>query len=234
MDRSPPEPHYEKRPSPFCDFCFGDMPPNEVAPSFFCSDQCRRADPSDHTLIDVPFRVIVADPPWAHTAQGGKRGASQHYPLMRLGQIESYLVDERISVAKDAVLFLWRVASMQEEALRVCRAWGFVPKTEMVWIKRTKTGKLAFGMGSYVRGAHETCLIAVRGSCRPQVLNVRSVFEAPLGKHSVKPERFFDVIEQMYAGPRAERFARRRRRGWVSYGNEVPSANECSDSDCVS
>jgi N6-adenosine-specific RNA methylase IME4 len=124
-------------------------------------------------------------------------------------------------LADDAVLFMWRVASMQQEALAVIKAWGFNLKTEIVWQKLTKHGKPHFGMGRITRASHETCLVATRG--RPKVLNrsTRSIFSAPVGRHSEKPECFFDIVEKLYAGPYCEIFARRKRPGWHCIGNEL-------------
>ncbi len=122
------------------------------------------------------------------------------------------------------MLFLWRVASQVEEAYRVVRAWGFVPKTEIVWVKKTSTGKRWFGMGRVVRAEHEVCVVAKRG--RPEVLvkNIRSTFEAPAGRHSEKPEAFYTgIVEKLYAGPYVELFARRQRPGWTCLGNEARS-----------
>lgn len=119
------------------------------------------------------------------------------------------------------MLFLWRVAAMQEDALTVMRAWGFSQKTEMVWLKKTRTGKRWFGMGRIVRAEHESCLVGVRG--RPRVLShaVRSTFCAPVGRHSEKPETFYEIVEQLYDGPYVELFARRMRPGWTCLGNEI-------------
>jgi N6-adenosine-specific RNA methylase IME4 len=117
---------------------------------------------------------------------------------------------------------------MPQDALDVCKAWGFTPKSELVWIKTTKTSgpdlgtsKLAFGMGHQVRGAHETCIIATRGKCPPRSRSVRSVFFAPVGIHSAKPDVFFEIVEAMHEGPYVELFARRHRTGWDCYGNEI-------------
>lgn len=46
---------------------------------------------------------------------------------------------------------------------------------------------------------------------------------APRAAHSVKPEIFQDIIEQMSHAPYLELFARRKRLGWHSWGNEVDS-----------
>jgi N6-adenosine-specific RNA methylase IME4 len=45
----------------------------------------------------------------------------------------------------------------------------------------------------------------------------------PRGKHSAKPEAFQDIVESMSPAPRLELFARRKRLGWDSWGNEIES-----------
>lgn len=170
----------------------------------------------------APVRVLVADPPWLFKDQlpGRGRGAAKHYSLMAVGDIATYPLP---SLSESAVLFLWRVAAMVEEAYAVARAWGFVPKAELVWCKVTKDGRPRIGMGHYVRGAHETCIIAVRGSCTSADRSVPSVFHARRPReHSAKPDEFFEIVEQLYPdGPRCELFARKRRPGWLQFGLEL-------------
>lgn len=170
-------------------------------------------------------QCLVADPPWKFTdaLPGKRRGAVKHYACLSLAEIMAF---ELPRMAADSLLFLWRVAAMQEEALQVARAWGFAPKAEIVWEKETDSGKQAFGMGHYVRNSHESALICTRGS--PKILShsIRSSFRAPIGRHSAKPERFYDLVEQMIGGPYVELFARRQRAGWTCYGNELSEAAE--------
>ena len=173
------------------------------------------------------FKTIVADPPWkfGDKLPGPKRGAESHYDVMSNADICNF---ELPPLADDCRLFLWRVSSMQQEALDVMSAWGFTLKTELVWCKRTKNDKRWFGMGRTLRAEHETCLIGVRG--KPEVLNrsTRSILDGafdakvPGGKHSAKPEEFFDLVEGLSPGPYVELFARRQRPGWVCLGNELP------------
>ena len=102
--------------------------------------------------------------------------------------------------------------------LDVIRAWGFTPKSELVWVKTTtpcgpelggyttrrrgaKTSAglpdatAAFGMGRTARMNHETCIVATRGKTSHLVQrhDIRSVFFAPVGAHSaarcVLPDR---------------------------------------------
>jgi N6-adenosine-specific RNA methylase IME4 len=84
--------------------------------------------------------------------------------------------------------------------------------------------KNALGAGRYVRGAHEICYIATRGApIFPDDKGVRSIIQAPRGAHSVKPDRFYERVMQLYPeGPYVELFARRRREGWHCYGDELP------------
>lgn len=167
--------------------------------------------------------VIVADPAWQFRDQlpGKGRGASKHYTCMTADTFGPF-IGGYCTGATNAVLFLWRVAAMQQEALSVAREAGFCVKSELVWCKQTKTGKPAFGMGHYVRGSHEVCLICVRGSALPATRSQRSTFCAPVGVHSEKPGLFYRIVEDMYPhSRRVELFSRRRRAGWECYGLEV-------------
>ncbi len=167
-----------------------------------------------------PSRVIIADPPWFFDDQlpGKKRGSAKHYKCMTVDEIKAFRLPP---VAPDAILLLWRVAAMVEEAYAVCRAWGFTPKSELIWIKTTVSGGLAFGMGRHVRACHEVCIIAQRGKNIRRDASIRSVFHAPVREHSRKPDEFFALIERLYPGPYNEMFARRQRDGWRCSGLEM-------------
>jgi N6-adenosine-specific RNA methylase IME4 len=198
-------------------------------------DAQRVPHPALRESIEDSARVIVADPPWSFSDRlpGASRGAERNYKVMPLAGIEAFLrgliASGGARVAADAVLFCWRVASQVEEAYRVVRAWGFLPKSEIVWRKLTKNGKPHFGMGRIVRASHEVCVVATRGKPIPKVLNVRSVFEAPVGRRSEKPEMFYDLIEKLFDGPYLELFARRCRPGWTCLGDEASSSGATSN-----
>lgn len=168
--------------------------------------------------------ILAADPAWQFDDKlpGKRRGAESHYKCLTIDDIKAFALPVQVTRAPDAVLFLWRVAAMQREALDVAEAWGFEPYGELVWQKLTKTGLKHFGMGHILRQSHETCLVAVRGRVRPAVRNERSTFEARTGVHSEKPEAFYRLVERLYPDAhRYEIFARRPRTGWSQYGNEL-------------
>jgi N6-adenosine-specific RNA methylase IME4 len=125
----------------------------------------------------------------------------------------------------DSLLFLWRVASMVEEAYEVVRAWGFVPKSEIVWEKMTVHEKDHFGMGRIVRAAHETCIVATRGRPKIESKSIRSRFAAPVGRHSQKPDEFFQLVQQLSFGPYVYTFSREPRKGWHVFGDELLRAS---------
>lgn len=170
---------------------------------------------------------LTADPPWQFRDKlpGPKRGADSHYGTMTTADLSGFLSSHqpKIEPAKDGLLFMWRVSSMVREAIDLCRDWGYVPKSELVWVKTTKTGKRHFGMGHYTRLGHEVCIIASRGKGASLIKSrsVPSVFHAPVGRHSEKPDAFYEIVERLIDGPHVELFARRKREGWVTYGNEI-------------
>jgi N6-adenosine-specific RNA methylase IME4 len=177
------------------------------------------------------FKLVLSDPPWrfGDSLPGKTRGAVRNYDVMSVSEIARFPLPP---IAEDAMLLLWRVSAMPEEALFVARAWGFHVKSEIVWVKTTGEGdatKLKFGMGRYVRGAHETCLVATRGKAAALVRDhsIRSVFFALVGEHSAKPPEFYRLAERLFPGPRAEIFARGApRAGWETFGREAIGAPE--------
>ncbi len=176
-------------------------------------------------MKDLP-RVIAWDPPWQPKDKlpGPARGAGRNYQTMSVEEICRYPLPQ---LHPDALMFLWRLSAMQEEALQVVRAKGFRPVSEVVWDKLTKHGEPWFGMGRYVRASHETAIIAVRGRPRIASRSVRSRFDASVptdarGRyiHSAKPEYFYRlIVERLSPGPYLELFARRRRTGWTCRGD---------------
>lgn len=87
------------------------------------------------------------------------------------------------------------------------------------------------GMGRIVRGSHEVCLVGIRGKANRWVLDhsIRSAFEtisqseivAPVGEHSEKPAKFYELVETLFPGPYVEIHARKPRPGWFSVGHQL-------------
>lgn len=151
-------------------------------------------------------------------------GASAQYSVMGHSDIARLPVAD--IAADNCALFMWWVGSQPQEALCVVEGWGFRLKTmtAFTWVKQTKHGRPFFGMGFYTRQGSENCLIAVRGKPVRASASIRAVVEAPVGKHSEKPDIFRGLIVELMGDlPRIELFARRPSPGWAVWGNEVES-----------
>jgi N6-adenosine-specific RNA methylase IME4/ParB-like chromosome segregation protein Spo0J len=170
--------------------------------------------PPAPALPSGPFDLIYADPPWQLGSPDSPYAPEQHYPTLPIDAIALMSPP----TARDAVLFLWAVSSMLSEALQVMQGWGFECKTTIVWIKP------AIGLGIWVRNQHELLLVGRKGSQPPPEPEDRcsSVLAARRGRHSEKPKQFYELIERMYPATRKlEMFARHKRPGWTSWGNEA-------------
>lgn len=176
----------------------------------------KRLDKSKHNTIELPrgiFNVIVADPPWKYDfSLTDNRKDERDYPTMELQEICD--LDIHDIVHRDAVLFLWTTTTKILESLRVIGAWGFNFKTSMIWVKDKND------MGYYVRNQHELVLIATKGSIGTPLPKNRpsSVFKGSRLERNRKPEKFFELVEEMYPEhDYIELFTRKARDGWESW-----------------
>lgn len=164
-------------------------------------------------LPDGSFRVIVADPPWQYGNKATRGAAEDHYATMTIEELCDLDVEDR--AADDAHLYLWVTNGFLAEGFDVLHAWGFTYKTCLTWVKPQ------MGMGNYFRSSTEHVLFGVRGKLKIQDRGLTNWFEAPRGKHSAKPDSFYDLVEKASPGPYLEMFARRRRLNWESWGAEA-------------
>lgn len=164
------------------------------------------------------YRVIYADPPWQYgdeRAGGNHGGAVDHYNTMGINELKNMPI---ASLAEDnAVLFLWGTVPLLPEALELINAWDFKYKTNFVW------DKVRHNMGHYNSVRHELLLIATKGSCTPDNVqlfdSVQSIERTD--RHSEKPEEFRKIIDTLYTyGNKLEMFSRKSVEGWDVFGNE--------------
>ncbi len=195
------------------------------------SKKLRRADrerelaDKQRALPDRKFGVILADPEWKHVPwsdTGMRKSADNHYPTTPTDEIAARPVEQ--IAAADCVLFLWATVPMLPDALDVMGAWGFTYRSHAMW-RKIYPGKQQ-GMGYWLRINHELLLIGTRGKipCPAPGDNWGSVIEAPhTGKHSEKPEIFYELIEAYFPNlPKIELNARSARPGWDAWGLEAP------------
>ena len=167
------------------------------------------------------YDLIVADPPWNfenYSEAGTAKGADPHYAVMELDDIKALRVGEL--ARGDCLLMMWATGCMLPQALDVMKTWGFVYKSEMIWNKRTRSGKWRVGTGYRVRTMHEPCLLGTIGN--PQHKPFPSAFDGLAREHSRKPEEFYQLLDSHAPDLtwRADVFTRTRRKGWNAFGNE--------------
>lgn len=162
----------------------------------------------------MKYRTIVADPPWAYSLrqQDVTHRGRCPYPMMGVAELAAMPVGEWAD--SDAHLYLWTTNAFMVEAHTLALSWGFQQKTILTWVKPH------FGLGNYYRNSTEHVLFAVRGKAPVARHDLPTHFTAPRGRHSAKPESFYDMVETMSPGPYLDVFARRQRFNWDTFGNE--------------
>ena len=182
---------------------------------------CRRGAPSITTSLEEllaaghRFSTVLADPPWKYRNTSSRAAAENHYATMTVKEICREPVRELVN--DNAHLHLWTTNGFLEEAFTVIRAWGFEYKSCLVWTKPT------IGMGNYWRTSHEFVLLGIRGRLPFRRNDVRSWILARRERHSRKPFRFRELIEQVSPGPYLELYGREEQpnTSWTVYGDQV-------------
>ena len=175
------------------------------------------------------FRCIVADPPWridlnrktTHRRSGQVNGREWAHKVVAQLDYPTMSDDEIAALhppADEAChLYLWTVNAKIEAAYRIAREWGFRPATLLTWVKTP----MGIGLGGTYCNTAEFCLFARKGALGAKSRVNTSWWHWKRGPHSKKPEAFQTMVESVSPGPYLELFARRKRHGWASWGNEI-------------
>jgi N6-adenosine-specific RNA methylase IME4 len=164
------------------------------------------------------YRTIVADPPWRYANGAIPQGGVKHqYSTLPWQDIAALPVEDYAADAAHLYLWVTNPQLIDGHPFEVMEAWGFRYVTMLTW---QKLGPI--GLGYYFRGETEHVLFGVRGKLRLRTKSASNHFAASKGAHSVKPDRFYELVERASPGPYLELFARRRRYGWDVMGNEAP------------
>lgn len=162
-----------------------------------------------------PYRVIAIDPPWRYSARAGDatHRAGNPYPDMALDEIKALPIAKLAH--EDCIVWLWTTNAFLKEAFECLESWGFESKTMLSWVKDR------IGMGNWLRGQTEHCLMAVRGKPVVVLTNQSTALSAPMREHSRKPDEFYAMVDALCPGNKLEMFAREPRSGWHCWGAEV-------------
>jgi N6-adenosine-specific RNA methylase IME4 len=164
---------------------------------------------------DEYYDVIVVDPPWP-MAEGAEYDpdyfhAGLPYPHMSIEEIMAL----PIPAADDCVLWLWTINRLLHDAFHVLERWGFEYKVLLTWRKPH------IGVGSWLRGQTEHCLLGIRGRVPWACTDQPTVIDGPIREHSRKPDEFYELVDSLCHGRKLDMFSREKRDGWDQWGDEV-------------
>lgn len=162
------------------------------------------------------FQTIVIDPAWDYSEEGDNDAFGRirpSYHTMPMEEIEALPIAQIAD--ENAHLYLWVTNRTLYKAFHLLEAWGFRYITCLTWIKPH------YGVGNYYRSQTEHVLFGVRGSQPLKRHDAGTWFEAPCGKHSAKPDKFYELVESCSYAPYIDIFGRKERDGWTVWGENA-------------
>ena len=153
------------------------------------------------------FRTLIVDPPWDYEWLSLAGRAKPGYATMTHEQLLALDVGQWAE--DDCHLYLWTTNNFMTRAVELMARWGFAHKTILTWIKPK------FGLGSYFRNSTEHVLFGLRGELRTRSDSIATHFEAPVGEHSEKPEKFYEIVRAASYEPYGEAFQRADRADFI-------------------
>ena len=175
--------------------------------------------------IDGRYDVLVIDPPWpvkgriVLSDQPFHAGELPRYPLMSIEKVQTEVgrMIER-HAAEDAHIFLWSTQKLLTAAFKMIEQWRLKYVATFTWHK--PAGPQPLDQPCF---NSEHVIYARRGA--PKFISTKAFatcFDAPRGKHSEKPEYFYEMIRRVTGGARLDLYARRSIDGFVAWGLEAP------------
>lgn len=164
------------------------------------------------------YRCIVIDPPWPivkiERAERPNQGDTLDYPTMSLEAITALPIAD-LAEPDGCHMYLWTTHKFLPDALAMFAAWGARYQCLMTWVKPT-------GMTPYSWMYNtEHVLFGRIGNLDLERMGLKLAFDAPVIRHSQKPDVFYERVIAASPGPRLEMFARQNRPGFDVWGNEV-------------
>lgn len=164
------------------------------------------------------YRCLVIDPPWPvkkiEREERPVQGDKLDYAVQSLDEIAALPVSQ-LADPRGCHVYLWVTQKYLRDGLAIFDSWGVTYQCLMTWVKPT-------GMTPYSWMYNtEHVLFGRVGSLDLVRKGIKLSFEAPVTRHSAKPDLFFDLVSRASPGPRLSLYERVEREGFEAWGHEV-------------
>ena len=173
------------------------------------------------------YDIIYSDPPWPQQ-KGNKRSCRPNqeknldYKTMDIESIFDLHKHFFANTNNKHNVFMWTIDKFLHETEQEMTKLGYVLHARFIWDKGN-----GIAPAFTVRFSHEYLLWFYRkGNLLKPSESTRgkflTVFREPSTIHSKKPIYAYEMIEEMFPSyKKIELFARNRREGWESWGDEI-------------
>ena len=167
-------------------------------------------------LPDKKYKTIVIDPPWNVKPMILKKYPNPlPYKTMTTDELINFpihkITDDNCS------MFLWTTHTFLPDAIKLMAVWGFKYHCLLTWHKVSGYSNCGIFRDT------ELVLFGYKGKMNINQKGkfIRCLFFEPKGRHSRKPNTFFNMIKNNTQEPRISLFERELRDGFDVWGDVV-------------
>jgi len=177
---------------------------------------------------DKKYSVIYTDPPWKQNKGSTRKcrpnqGKELDYPTLSMGEIKVLhsKVFNNLCETKHNI-FMWTIDKFLHDTEKMMSELGYTLHARIIWDKGN-----GIAPAFTVRFSHEYLLWFYKKGkmlmpCKEQRGKFSTVLREPSTYHSKKPQCAYEMLETMFpTAEKLELFARNKRDGWTSWGNEI-------------
>ena len=178
------------------------------------------------------YDLIYSDPPWQQTKSNVRKCRPNQtkfldYPTLSLDEISCIHNEHFAQAAEQHNVFVWTIDKFLFDTEQIMKSAGYTLHARLIW---DKTNGIAPAFT--VRFTHEYLLwFYPKGKmlkpCKEAQGKYTTVICERATVHSKKPEAAYVMLETMFPNAcKLELFARNKRDGWDSFGNELHYCEE--------
>ena len=178
-------------------------------------------EPETPPLPEGRFKCILIDPPWPiekiERQVRPKQGPYVDYHVWTIDRIQQEVGEylEEKAGKEGCHVYLWATHRHIPEAFKLFKAWRVRYQCLMTWKKNVGITPYSWMYDT------EHVLFGRIGGLPLNENGLRLWFEAPVTRHSEKPQIFYDRIRAASPEPRLDLFAREQHEGFTPWGDEV-------------